>query len=737
MSPYTLRSRWSLQLFWPIWMLLGIAYLSVISSSQAMSLSATSMLATPAYVGGSTGKNDARDADISPAVAYDSSTDRYLTVWTTLRNATSQSDGLDVYGRFLDSSGKPINQEFRISDSNSAARGMAPVVVSGNGAFVVAWTSRGTTCRVLAQRVTDQTAGADQVIASGVTHMHSPDIVYNSDLQRYIFAYVNGDDYLTSTLFGNTAQDCGSNASSTSTIQAVDVDFSNTVAIPGVPSSISAPRKGAFRPQLSYASTLKQYLVAWEDRDSVGGADYRFDVYAQRLDPNLAQVDTSIALATGGDYTNFDTTATWTPRPDVASNGSQFQVVWFRRDAGTGGVSWSVQQRLVNTSIVENPVTILATTYAGSYTGHVPSGFLTTAYSTVMDEFVVGASLYLDSIFGYYSTALVQRVKPNGQLLKLDGSTQFSAGVGWSVDAYNDDQIGISLALTSARSNGGLDYTFVYGKHMLNTAFQDFDIWTTQLQFSQVVGTMVPPTDTPTATPVTTSTLTPTGTPTATPVTTSTLTPTGTLTATPVITSTLTPTGTLTATPVITSTSTPTGTTILPTSTLPPTSTTVPPTVTPTAIPANVDVHIGQTYELAGKELSLTITTGNSGPDDLVGAIVDDPLPEPAPGTTWTWTCTATNGADCGTSLASTASQVQRGATLTQVTGTGNIKQQLGHLPVGGSVVFTVTGTLNNVQRWSNTPVLIIPSGTVNKNGSLPSAPSVGQFQVMLPLVRR
>ena len=160
--------------------------------------------------------------------------------------------------------------------------------------------------------------------------------------------------------------------------------------------------------------------------------------------------------------------------------------------------------------------------------------------------------------------------------------------------------------------------------------------------------------------------------------------------------------------------------------------------MTPTAIPADVDAHIGQTYQLAGKELSLTITTGNNGPDDLVGAIVDDPLPEPAPGTAWMWTCMATGGADCGTSLASMVSQVQRGATLTQVIiGTGNIKQRIGHLPVGGAVVFTVTGTLNNVRQWSNTPVLVLPSGAVNAQGSLPSAPTVGHFQVMLPLIRR
>ncbi|MEI6777067.1 MAG: hypothetical protein WCK70_09205, partial [Chloroflexales bacterium] len=184
---------------------------------------------------------------------------------------------------------------------------------------------------------------------------------------------------------------------------------------------------------------------------------------------------------------------------------------------------------------------------------------------------------------------------------------------------------------------------------------------------------------------------------------------------------------------------TPTSMTVTPTSmTVTPTSTPILPTVTPTTVPANVDASIGQYYQLTGKELSLTITMGNNGPDDLVGVIVNDPLPEPAPGTTWTWTCTATGGADCGISLASTASQVQRGATLTQITtGTGNIKQRLGHLPMRGSVIFTVKGTLNNVLRWSNTPMLVVPSGTVNKNGSLPSAPTVGRFQVMIPLVRR
>jgi len=226
----------------------------------------------------------------------------------------------------------------------------------------------------------------------------------------------------------------------------------------------------------------------------------------------------------------------------------------------------------------------------------------------------------------------------------------------------------------------------------------------------------------------------------ATSIVTATVTPTGTVSATAMPTMTATGTVPMPTGTIPTAISTPTGTlpTATATSTVPtPTRTPILPTVTLTTVPANVDASIGQEYQLTGKELSLTITMGNNGPDDLVGVIVDNPLPEPAPGTSWAWTCTATGGADCGISLASTANQIQRGATLTQVTGTGNIKQRLGHLPMRGSVIFTVKGTLNNVQRWSNTPMLVLPSGTVNKNGLLPSAPTVGRFQVMIPLVRR
>jgi len=49
-----------------------------------------------------------------------------------------------------------------------------------------------------------------------------------------------------------------------------------------------------------------------------------------------------------------------------------------------------------------------------------------------------------------------------------------------------------------------------------------------------------------------------------------------------------------------------------------------------------------------------------------------------------------------------------------------------GHLPVNSTVAFTVTGTLNNVQQWSNTPVLVLPSGAVNAQGSDPPPRRLG-----------
>lgn len=135
-----------------VWgLVLGLAVVIFLIQDEAGWASPANGAATifpPNRVGGAVGRNDERDADIYPASAYDPVTGRYLVVWVTRRNAQSSSDSFDVYGVFLDRTGRPVGSEFRISDSNAAARNGPPAVAAGHGEFAVAWTRRGAACQI-------------------------------------------------------------------------------------------------------------------------------------------------------------------------------------------------------------------------------------------------------------------------------------------------------------------------------------------------------------------------------------------------------------------------------------------------------------------------------------------------------------------------------------------------------------------------------------------------------------
>lgn len=438
---------------------------------------------SPNRVGGASGYNNERDADLYPAVAYDPATGRYLAVWMTARNAQSSSSGLDVYGKFLDQTGQPVGSEFRISDSNTAARNGPPTVTAGNSEFAVAWTGRGASCRIHVQRVTDTSSRADHVLIPGTGHRHSPDLAYNPARQRYVLAYAEGDDYLPPTYFGAQISDCGNNASSTSRIKAMDFYFDGDNPIAGTPRSVSDVSGGAFRPRLAYSSGLNQYLVVWEDRRNAGGQAYRFDVYAQRLGSDMTITEGDTSLATGGDYTNHDTSATWTPRPVVAGGDNHFLTAWFARETQNGAVVWSVIGCLVPDSrTLGTPFTVAQIPFAQTHTGQSPTGFLVAAYVSTAQEYMVGMTSHLESLWGYLSFALVQRVSSDGQLLKMDGSPQSEPGVGSSVDYENDDQIAIAMSVNPVSGAGKADYMVVYGKHSTNRPAQDFDIWGVRVQ---------------------------------------------------------------------------------------------------------------------------------------------------------------------------------------------------------------------------------------------------------------
>ena len=127
-------------------------------------------------------------------------------------------------------------------------------------------------------------------------------------------------------------------------------------------------------------------------------------------------------------------------------------------------------------------------------------------------------------------------------------------------------------------------------------------------------------------------------------------------------------------------------------------------TVTPV-----VDMTITKTASVpdyvAGGPLSYTVKVTNSGPSDAVGATVSDPLPSSITGATWT--CVASAGASC------TAS------------GSGNITDTV-TIPVGGSVTYTVIGTVaaGTTGSLTNTATVVPPGGTTDPN--CPSSPGAG-----------
>ncbi len=470
-----------------LWVALFATGLTVLALATGVGIAATTTngqakILSPNRVGGATG-SDERAVDIYPVVAYDPMTQHYLAVWMTLRNAQSSSAGFDVYGVFLDSTGRPFGSEFRISDNNTVARSGFPTVAAGNGEFTVAWTARGTPCRIYVQRVVDTSPRSDRVLVSASGHSHSPSLVYNSVRQRFALTYVEGDDYLPPTSFGVQTDDCGNNASSTSRIKALEFYFNGDEPVGGTPLIVSDGNPGAFRPRLAYSAGLNQYLAVWEDRRNAGGQAYRFDVYAQRLGSDMMITEGDISLATGGDYTNYDTSATWTPRPVVAGGDSHFLTTWFAREVQDSAVIWSLIGLLVPTGEAPGtPFVIAEMSFAQSHAGQPPTGFLSADYISNAREYMVGMTSYLESVWGYLSFALVQRIASDGQLLNLDGSPQGDPGVGSSVDYDNDDQISIAMATNPRGGAGKADYMIVYGKHPINRPAQDFDVWGVRVQ---------------------------------------------------------------------------------------------------------------------------------------------------------------------------------------------------------------------------------------------------------------
>ena len=97
-----------------------------------------------------------------------------------------------------------------------------------------------------------------------------------------------------------------------------------------------------------------------------------------------------------------------------------------------------------------------------------------------------------------------------------------------------------------------------------------------------------------------------------------------------------------------------------------------------------------------GTPVSYQIVAANNGPSDITGALVSDIPPAELGGVTWS--CTATGGASCASASGAVAIA------------------ELVALPVGSSVTFTLTGTLNasSTAPLANTATIAPPVGATD-----------------------
>lgn len=458
---------------------MGVPASTPAQASLAAPASFIATLATSNKIGGQSSLGDARDADIYPAVAF--AAGRFLVVWLSVRNASGSTDGFDIYGVFINADGLPIGNGFRVSDSNTVARNSTPAIATNGSEFVVAWASKLSTCQIYVQRITDATTKSDRPLLTGATNLHSPSLAYNATSQKYSMAYVDGDDYLPPSFFGSSTSTCGNTSASTSGIKALEFSMTGDVPTASTPITITDVSKGAFRPRITFSRSLNKHLIVWEDRRSAGASAYRFDVYAQRLGSDLSKPDANVVLDSGLDYTNLDTSATWTPRPVVTSGNNQFVTAWFRHQVQDGASTWTlVSNRVPDAGAVLTPTAAAEMTFATGHSGQSPSGYAELVAVNAGNEFVMGFTSHQESVFGYLSSALVQRIDANGNLMEMNGKPQTEVGVGNSVDYQLDDQLNLGMAVNET---GGLASVLVaYGKHAVQQHSRDFDVWSTRMQ---------------------------------------------------------------------------------------------------------------------------------------------------------------------------------------------------------------------------------------------------------------
>lgn len=229
-----------------------------------------------------------------PSAAYDSTNQRFLVVWQDYRDI--ESTKYDIYGQIVDAEGNPYGANFVISNADSNQVFPSVAYDSANQRFLVVWSEyrnwRTTGYDIYGQivRADGNPYGGELIISNHEKDQVSPSVAYDSANQRFLVVWSDGrgGESTTYDIYGRILDTVGN-------FYTDDFVISKAVQFQSTPSA-------------AYDSANQKFLVVWSDYRNVKYRELEYqeipnsDIYGQIVqgDGNLYGGNLAISDADGG-----------------------------------------------------------------------------------------------------------------------------------------------------------------------------------------------------------------------------------------------------------------------------------------------------------------------------------------------------------------------------------------------------------------------------------------------------
>ncbi len=310
--------------------------------------------------------SNARDPD----VAYNSTYNQYLVVWS----ADDPVDGVvdnefEIWGQLVDADGGGLyTNDFRISTNGGSGNAVydaeRPAVVynPSRDEYLVVWEGDSNAggmvdneYEIWAQRVysTGILVGSNMRVSDmGGTgdaffDAFQPDVVYNSSDFEYLIVWYGDDN--AGGLVDDEFEIYG---------QRTDEDLVGVGANDARVSDMGGTGDlvyDAFHPSAAYNPTLNEYLVVWQGDDNVGGlVDNEFEVFSQRMDADMGGLGgNDFRLSDVGGVGDPNYNVAWGPEVAYNQTIDRYLVVWAGEDNVGGMINgeWEVFAQALTSDI--------------------------------------------------------------------------------------------------------------------------------------------------------------------------------------------------------------------------------------------------------------------------------------------------------------------------------------------------------------------------------------------------